>query len=248
MTEPMHGSDATAMRTRLEPDDEHGFRLYGTKRYVANARRGEIGVVFARLGPTPLSIRAVLLRHPTPRFSATSLTMLGLRGACIGQMDFDGTPIAPDMVLGRHLPASKRGLWGANRAFNVVRLQIAAQALGLAMAIRDQVCALRPGWAGHELVSARLAAARGLLYDTALAVDRFPDERRPPSLAKLHTTNLAIAVGRWAESVLPPAALLTEPLLEKWCRDACAFEFMDGTSNILRLTIAPTAPHQRQRS
>lgn len=248
MTEPEHGSDATAMRTRLDPDPDTGYRLYGTKRYVANAERGAIGVVFARVGPTPLSIRAVLLRHPTPRFTGTTLPMMGLRGAQIGEMSFDGSPVEQDMVLGRHLPASRRGLWGANRAFNVVRLQIAAQALGVAFAIRDQVRALRPGWPGHELVSARLAAARELLYDTAIEVDAAPDDRRPPSIAKLHTTALAIEVGRWAESVLPPGSLLAHPLLEKWCRDVHAFEFMDGTTNILRLTVAPTATPRREPS
>jgi alkylation response protein AidB-like acyl-CoA dehydrogenase len=248
MTEPEHGSDATAMRTRLEPDADTGYRLHGTKRYVANAARGAIGVVFARIGPTPLSIRAVLLRHPTPHFTGTTLDMMGLRGACIGEMSFDGAPVEEDMVLGRHLPASRRGLWGANRAFNVVRLQIAAQALGVAFAIRDQVRELRPDWSGHELVSARLSAARELLYDTAIEVDNAPDDRRPPSVAKLHTTGLAIEVGRWAESALPPGALLTHPLLEKWCRDVQAFEFMDGTTNILRLTVAPTAAPRRERT
>ena len=246
MTEPAYGSDATAMQTRLDPDSDTGFRLHGTKRYVANAERGDIGVVFARTGSAALSIRAVVLRHPTPGFTGTTLDMLGLRGARIGEMTFDGVPVAPEMVLGKHLPASKRGLWGANRAFNVVRLQIAAQALGVAYAIRDLVCAERPQWIGHDLVSARLDAARELLYDVALEVDHAPDDRRPPSLAKLHTTNLAVEIGRWAESVLPPGSLLHHPLLEKWCRDVCAFEFMDGTSNILRLTIAPAAAPRRE--
>ncbi|RBM20479.1 acyl-CoA dehydrogenase family protein [Streptomyces sp. PT12] len=245
MTEPDHGSDATAMRTRLDPDPEGGFRLHGAKRYVANAARGTIGVVWARTGPTPLSLRAVVLRRPAPGFTGAPLETLGLRGACLGEMAFDGVPVPPDAILGRHLPASRRGLWGANRAFGVVRLQIAAQALGSAFALRDAVRALRPGWAGHAPVSARLAAARELLYDLAAASDARPDDRRPPSLAKLHTAALAVEVGRWAEAALPPGSLVEHPLLEKWCRDVCAFEFMDGTSSILRLAIAPEATPQR---
>lgn len=248
MTEQAHGSDATAMETRLDPDPDVGYRLHGAKRYVANAARGSIGVVFARIGPTVLSIRAAVLRHPTPGFTGTPLDMMGLRGACIGQMSFDGVPVPKEMVLGGHLPTSRRGLWGASRAFNVVRLQIAAQALGVAYAIRDHVRAQRPGWTGHELVSARLAAARELLYDTATDIDNNPDDRRSPSLAKLHTTNLAIEVGRWAEAALGAGSLLAHPLLEKWCRDVYAFEFMDGTSHILRLTIAPPGAPRRERS
>ncbi|WP_194911404.1 acyl-CoA dehydrogenase family protein [Catenulispora rubra] len=249
MTEPDHGSDATAMETRLDPDpDGDGLRLNGAKRYVANAERGAIGVVFARTGRTPLSIRAVLLRRPSPGFTGTPLEMTGLRGACIGHMEFDDTPIAREMLLGRHLPASRRGMWGAIRAFNVIRLQIAAQALGAAFAIRDYVCVQRPGWSGHELMSARLEAARALLHRYAIEVDLSPDDRLAPSIAKLHTTELAQEANRWAEAALGPGSLLDHPLLEKWCRDVCAFEFMDGTSNILRLTIASDAEPTRARS
>lgn len=241
MTEPDHGSDATAMETRLDKDPEpgsDGYRLNGAKRYVSNAERGAIGVVFARTGRTPLSIRAVILRRPTPGFTAEALDMTGLRGARIGHMEFVDTPIEREMVLGRHLPASRRGMWGAVRAFNVVRLQIGAQALGAALAVRDYVCAQRPGWSGHELMSARLDAARELLYRCGREVDLAPDGRLAPSIAKLHTTALGVEATRWAEAALGPGSLLEHPLLEKWCRDVCAFEFMDGTSNILRLTIA----------
>nr|AKC92665.1 putative acyl-CoA dehydrogenase [Amycolatopsis sp. SANK 60206] len=238
MTEPMHGTDATAMRTRLDADPCTSLRLRGVKHYVANATRGGIGVVFARTGANTLSIRAVLLHRDAPGFACRTLDMLGLRGACIGEMSFDAVPIERDLVLGNHLPASRRGIWGVSRTFNVMRLQIAAQAVGVALAIRDYVCAERPGWDGHELVSARLDAARELVYDCAIEVDQHPDNRQAPSIGKAHTTTLAVEVSRWAESVLGPGCLLANPLLEKWCRDVYAFEFMDGTSNFLRLTIA----------
>jgi alkylation response protein AidB-like acyl-CoA dehydrogenase len=197
--------------------------------------------VFARTGPTALSIRAVLLRCPTPGYSGRALDMIGLRGARIGELSFDAVHVPRDQVLGNHLPTSQRGIWGAGRAFNAMRVQIAAQALGLAFAVRDYVCEQRPGWSGHELVSARLEAARALLYDVAVAVDHAPNDPRPPSIAKLHTTDLAVQLTRWGEYALGPGSLLEHPLLEKWCRDVCAFEFMDGTGNILRLNIAPNA-------
>ncbi|MEU4565479.1 acyl-CoA dehydrogenase [Micromonospora sp. NPDC023956] len=245
MTEPMHGSDATAMSTRLDPDPDTGLRLSGVKRYVANAARGGIGVVFARTGRSALSIRAVLLLRRTSSFRSSTLEMIGLRGACIGEMSFDAVPVGADLLLGSHLPASRRGIWGAGRAFNIMRLQIGAQALGVAFAIRDYVCAERTGWSGHEVVSARLDAARELLYDSSVEVDHHPDDRRAPCVAKVHATALAVEVSRWAESSLGPGGLLAHPLLEKWCRDVYAFEFMDGTSNFLRLAIAADqAPRQ----
>jgi alkylation response protein AidB-like acyl-CoA dehydrogenase len=231
MTEPSVGSDASAMRTRLDKD----LRLHGGKKYVGNAARGSIGVVFARTGPTPLSIRAVVVRNPSPGYTGHALTMFGLRGAAVGEMTFDGVEVPHEALLGAHLPASRRGLWGAARTFNLMRLQIGAQALGVALAISDCVHSLRPRW--ETLMATRLEAARQLLLDCARDVDADPDDRRAPSIGKLHATHLAVETARWAESALEPGALLEHPLLEKWCRDVHAFEFMDGTSNIQRLTI-----------
>jgi alkylation response protein AidB-like acyl-CoA dehydrogenase len=178
MTEDGRGSDATAMQTRLAADGDGDYRLTGTKRYVGNGVRGAIGVVFARTGPTALSIRGALVRCPTPGFTAEALEMMGLRGARISALDFDGVHVPREMLLGSHLPASRRGIWGASRTFNVMRVQIAAMALGVANAAHDYVREQRPGWSGSELITARLAAGRALLYAAAAEIDATPDDRR----------------------------------------------------------------------
>lgn len=254
MTEPDHGSDATAMETCLDafPDPADGHLLTGAKRYVGNASRASIGVVFGRTGRTPLSIRGALVPLPAPGFAAEPLDMIGLRGARICHLDLEGVEVPPGMMLGAHLPASRRGLWGIGRTFNAMRLQIAALALGTALAVRDEVARLRPDAPGHEVASARLEAACALLYDAAAAIDLDPDARRPPAAAKLHATDLAVRTTHWAARALGPGALLEHPLLEKWSRDVRAFEFMDGTSNIQRLHItgdvaARTTPSNASR-
>lgn len=241
MTEPDRGSDAAALQTRLDPGPDGCYLLHGAKRYVGNACRGTVGVVFARTGPTALSIRAALVSIPAEGFAARPLPMLGLRGARISEIELTGVQVPREMLLGAHLPASRRGLWGASRTFNVMRVQVAAMALGVAFASLGYVRQQRPGWHGHELMTARLEAARALLYDAAATVDRSPGDRRAPSVAKLHATDLAVGVTRWAAAALGSGSLLEHPLLEKWGRDVCAFEFMDGTSNILRLTITQNA-------
>ncbi|MFE6038307.1 acyl-CoA dehydrogenase family protein [Streptomyces sp. NPDC056452] len=242
VSEPRHGSDATALETGLLPDpDGGGHRLHGSKRYITNGSRGAVGVVLARTGPSPLSIRAVLVRCPAPGFTARPLDMVGLRAAEFSELSLDGMRVAPEMLLGGHLRASRRGVWGLSRAFNQTRLQVAAMALGVAFAAYDYAREHRPGHEGHELLGERLDAARSLLYDAAAEADHAPDALRAPSMAKLHATDLAVRTVRRVADVLGPGSLLTHPLLEKWSRDVCAFEFMDGTSNILRLHIAATA-------
>ena len=247
MTEPAHGSDATAMETRLDadPDSDGDLLLHGSKRYVGNASRGAIGVVFARTGRSMLSVRGALVHADSPGYSASPLDMVGMRGARIGEMSLDGVRIPREHLLGSHLPASRRGLWGVSRTFNIMRIQIAGMALGVALAARDHVCEQRPTWRGHELMSARLDAALSLLYTSAAEVDRSPDDRATPSVAKLHAVAVAVRTTRWAAEALGPGSLLEHPLLEKWCRDVQAFEFMDGTSNILRLHITQNVVSRR---
>jgi alkylation response protein AidB-like acyl-CoA dehydrogenase len=240
MTEPGHGSDGTAVQTTLTKDGSGGYLLAGAKRYISNGARGAIGVVFARTGASPLSLRAALIRQPAPGLTTRPLTMLGLRGAYISELDFDGVPVGADMVLGAHLPLSRRGTWGIARTFNIMRVHIGAMAIGVAYAAYDYVAAQTPGAPGHRTQAARLDAARQLLYDAAAAADGDPDDAYRPSVAKLHCTALAIAVVRWAVVALGPGSLLAHPLLEKWRRDAYAFEFMDGTTNVQRLRIART--------
>ena len=243
MTEPGCGNDATAMQTRLEPDGSGGYLLHGAKRYIGNGARGRIGVVFARTGRSPLSIRAALVEPPQPGWSGRRLDMVGLRGAYLSELEFDGVPVARHMLLGEHLPVTRRGMWGAIRTFNKMRIQVSALAVGTALAMLDYVAehraqASRAAAARLPLVEAQLEAVRQLIFEAAVRVDRFPDSGYISSAAKLGATRAAVRTARWAGAALGPGALIEHPLLEKWTRDAHGFEFMEGTGNIQRIHVA----------
>lgn len=238
MTEPDRGNDAANLETRLVQDGPGLYRLHGTKRYVGNGSRGDVGVVFARTGRGPLSIRAALVEVPAPGYQAQSLDMVGLRGARLSEIRLTGVPVPADLLLGTHRTPARRGLWGALRAFNHMRVQVAAMAVGTGLALHGLVRDSRPSAAGAEEMAGRLEACRHLVYAAGAAVDREPDAKGLPSAAKLTATRLAVRVSRWAAAALGPAALAEDPLLEKWIRDAFGFEFMEGTTNIQRQHVA----------
>ncbi|RBM20471.1 acyl-CoA dehydrogenase family protein [Streptomyces sp. PT12] len=238
MTEAGRGNDATAMETRLERDGSGGWLLHGAKRYIGHGARGGVGVVFGRTGRSALSIRAALVELPLPGWHAERLDMVGLRGAFLSELRFDGLPVAGDMLLGEHLPVTRRGIWGALTTFNNMRMQIAAAAVGTALAMAEYVAEHRKGAPGADLVAARAQAARHLVYEAAARLDRSPERGYLSSAAKLGATKMAVATAHWAAAALGPAGLLEHPLLEKWTRDVRAFEFMDGTGNIQRLHVA----------
>ena len=238
MSEERAGSDATAMETRLEPDGSGGWLLHGAKRYIGQGARGGVGVVFARTGPSPLSIRAALVELPAAGWHAAPLEMVGLRGAYLSELRFDGVPVPGDMLLGEHLPATRRGVWAATQTFHRMRVRVAAAAVGTAAAMAGYVAEHRPGAPGSDRVRARVTAATRLVHEAAARVDRAPGRGYPANSVKLGATRMAVAVAHWAGAALGPAGLLEHPLLEKWTRDVRAFEFMEGTGNVQRLHVA----------
>jgi alkylation response protein AidB-like acyl-CoA dehydrogenase len=243
LTEPAKGSDASELQTALSVADAGGgLRLDGVKRYIGNGTRAQIGVVFARSRPGPLGIEAVLVDTAREGFAAEPLEMVGLRGARIAELRFDGMPVDPDAVLGAGLPASRRGLWAAVMTFNRLRPAVGAAALGVAEAACDYVRAERRQLADHEAellrdLYDRLAATRQLLYEAALTVDADPRRGALASAAKLHAVRLAERCTLTAAMFLGPGSLLEHPLLEKWLRDARGFEFMEGTSTMQKLNV-----------
>ncbi len=238
MTEPGRGNDASALETRLEWQPGEVCHLRGTKRYIGNGSRGSVGVVFARTGTGPLSIRAALVEPPLPGFEASALDMIGLRGACLGEIRLDAVPVPAEQVLGRHLPAARRGLWGAVRVFNTMRAHVAALAVGTGLALVDLVRAERPRAPGAADLAARLDAGRRLVYAAGASVDHDRGAGGLPSAAKATATALAREASRWAVRSLSSDAIAEHPLLEKWSRDVCAFEFMEGTTDIQRLQVS----------
>nr|WP_230416253.1 acyl-CoA dehydrogenase family protein [Micromonospora tarapacensis] len=203
MTEPGHGSDAGALETALRRETTEHYRLDGTKRHIGNGSRGRVGVVFARTGDGPLAIRAALVTAGAPGCRAAALDMIGLRGAGLGEIRLDGVPVAAELLLGRHLSATRRGLWGAVRVFNTMRVQVAALAVGTGLALVDLVRAERPAAPGATALAARLDACRRMVYAAAAVVDRDRAAGQLSSLAKLTATRSRArpAAGRSGRSV-----------------------------------------------
>ncbi|MEV5158454.1 acyl-CoA dehydrogenase family protein [Streptomyces sp. NPDC053728] len=238
VTEPAHGSDASGMECALSLGAPGSHRLDGTKKYVGNGARGSVGVIFARTGAGPLSIRAALVEAGADGFDAQGLDMVGLRGAALGEIRLDGVAVPDERLLARHLPPTRRGLWGAVRVFNTVRPQVAALAVGTGLACADLVRTERPRAPGLETVRARLESCRRLVYEAGAALDHDRDAGALSSTAKIAAVAAARETSRWAVRSLGPAALTDHPLLEKWTRDVCSFEFMEGTSDIQRLHVS----------
>lgn len=242
LTEPDRGSDVGAMTTALTPDGDGSLRLTGAKRYIGNAARAGIGVVFARTGPGPLGVAAVLTETASPGFSARPLDTIGLRGAQLSSVTLDAVQIPGDRLLGGHLPATRRGMWSGVQMFNRLRPGVAAIALGIARAAWEYVGAnrgaLRPAERDRlDRIEARINATRQLIWRAAMTVDADPVVGYHASAAKVRAARLAAEVSATALEFFGAGARLEHPLLDKLARDAMGVEFMEGTSNVQHLNV-----------
>lgn len=238
LTEPDTGSAAGDLATSATDG-----RIVGRKRYVGNAARAGLGVVFARCAPGPLGVRAYLLDLPAPGFRAVPLPMLGLRGAQICAVDLEGVPVTDADVLGAHLPRSRRGVLAFVHTFNQLRPGVAAIAVGIALAACDEVRAGRRRLGAEEQerlddLLDRAAGARRLVAAAARAVDADPADGALASAAKAHASRLAVDATRAALGFFGTGARLEHPLLDKLFRDAKSLEFIEGTTHMQLLNVA----------
>lgn len=236
MTEPQGGSDATGLRTTLDPaPGGDGFLLTGTKRFIGNVHRARTGVVTVRTGPGPLGIRCALVDANAPGFEAAPLATLGMRGA-LGSVTFDRVPVPAENLLGSHLPATRRGMWGWLHSFNVLRCVAAALSVGLARATHDYLAGHLPR-ARLASLAARIHQVRNLTHRAARAVDADPATADLPAAAKAAAAALAEDITIRALQLLGPGARLEHPPLDKWARDAHGFDPMEGTAHVQAMTV-----------
>nr|WSX72507.1 acyl-CoA dehydrogenase [Streptomyces sp. NBC_00899]WSX81424.1 acyl-CoA dehydrogenase [Streptomyces sp. NBC_00899] len=242
LTEPRKGSAAMELETSLAPDDDGTLVLNGEKRYVGTAARAQTGVVFCRRAPGPWGIEAVLLDTAQQGFEAELLPMVGLRGARISHIRLTDLRVRPEQVLGRHRPPSRRGLYGALHVLYRGRPGIAGMALGVTQAVCDYTAAHRPAMPASargrlDGVLDRAAALRRLVHTVAGEIDHGVVDVPRIGAVKSRAAALAEETTLLAAELLGPASLIEHPWLEKAYRDVRAFEYMEGTGAVHRLSV-----------
>jgi alkylation response protein AidB-like acyl-CoA dehydrogenase len=243
LTEPGRGSDATALETALSLSSDGGpHRLDGRKKYVGNAARAELGVVFARTGPGPLGVTAVLVDTADPGFHAEPIETLGLRAARICELTLENVAVPAERVLGRDRSPARRGMWACVQTFNRLRPGVAAIAVGIAAAAHDYVLTGRGRLDRAErdrldLLGRRIAGVRHLVHLSAIEVDADGSRGHLASAAKAEACRLAEEATLEACRFFGPRARWDHVVLDKLVRDARGVEFMEGAGNIQKLTV-----------
>ena len=253
LTEPDAGSDPGSLTTRADKV-EGGYRLNGTKNWVSNAGLGGVMVVFAstRPGARHKGISAFIVENDAPG------VMIGYREKTLGLRGMDiRTVYLEDCFVpeANRLNGENEGWAIVVRAFDRVRLTLAAVALGAAqsaLALGVTFAAERKQFGvqiAHKQAmqnyvadtATDIEALRGLVRHAAWLAGSGQGFGRAASMAKYFGGRVAKDAANKMLQVHGGYGFSDEYAISRYYRDVRALRLLGGTDEIQRYVVARAA-------
>lgn len=255
ITEPDHGSDATAMTTRA---DKRGNRyvLNGRKHWITGGGVSRLHLIFAKVYAENGEFEGIggflAIRDETKGLRITKREpTMGLRGIPEAVIDLEDMDVPPSALL---IPPRglKKGFADLMNAYNSQRVGAATVALGIAQGAYE--LALNWSEERHQFgrpinefqglqwkladMSIKLSASQALVYKAARSGEGgFPDMLLAAQ-AKVFTSESAIQVVNDALQFFGARGYSREQPLERMARDVRMFTIGGGTAEVLRNVVA----------
>ena len=256
LSESEAGSDASAMRTKVERSGD-GWVLNGSKKWITNAGESELYSVIAQGDPSSGSkgITAFIVEKSDPgvSFGAPEKKM-GMRGSPTREVYFDNVQLSDD----RRISEVGQGFALAMNTLDHTRITIAAQAIGLAQGAFD--VATKYAHERHQFgkpifdfqavqfmladMAMNIEAARLLTYSAAIKSENGEKDLRFFSAAsKCFASDMAMKVTEDAIQVLGGYGYVTDYPVERMMRDTKLTQIYEGTNQIQRIVMARNLPN-----
>jgi butyryl-CoA dehydrogenase len=250
LTEPQAGSNPADMRcTAVREGDQ--YRLSGIKHFISNAGAADFMIVFAKTDEAAGARGISTFLVETAGLAGLTVSphepTMGLRGGHVFEVHFDCA-----IPASSRLGAEGTGFATAMKVLDNGRLEVAAQATGIAQAALDAAVV----WAGERKVgghplaefqglqwmladmATQLAAARALSLAAAHRRARGERFSTEASMAKLFATEAASRIADQALQIHGGYGYSRGLPLERYLRDLRVFRIYEGASEIQRNIIA----------
>ncbi len=252
LTEPGGGTDAAAAKTtaRLEAG---GWTIDGAKAFITNAGTPitAFHVVAAATEPGggARGISTFVVPADAPGITVGApYRKVGWRASDTREVSFSSVRVPNDALLGER----RRGFAQCLEILTDARIGIAALAVGLSQGCLDasvayatQRTAFGRAIGGNQMIQSKVAdmraaveSARLLTYRAAWLKDQGRAHVAEASLAKLVSSEAAVACAREAVQIHGGYGFTEEFPVGRFYRDAKILEIGEGTSEIQRLILA----------
>jgi alkylation response protein AidB-like acyl-CoA dehydrogenase len=252
LTEPNAGSDAASMLMRADwRKDSLTWLLNGSKIFITNALHASVAVVFARTGKKAIS--AFLIESPEEGLRYPGVTVRYIPKRVLKSSDFCEINcvdvLLPDSAL---LGREGKGFAIAMQTLDGGRINIAAQAIGMAMRIFDDAYEYthlrqqfgRPVWENQKVqfdfarAYAELSAAWALVVEASEVRDRGESFTRLAAAAKLFATETSWRIGSDLLTCFGGMAFTQESEWLPRLLDIAPTRVYEGANNIQHMVIA----------
>ncbi|MEO0081204.1 MAG: acyl-CoA dehydrogenase [candidate division WOR-3 bacterium] len=251
LTEANCGSDPAAMETKAVLKGDH-YVLNGSKRFITNGGAADVFIVFAKTDPGAgaRGVTAFIVEKTFPGFSVGKHEeLLGLRATANCELIFEDCQVPKENILGE----VNQGFKVAMGTLDVSRIDIGAQAVGIAQAALDKalayskerkqfgrpICEFEMIQDKFAQMHSRIVASRLLVYNAAFQKEagrkRFSLES---AMAKLFAAETAVFVTKEAVQIFGGYGYTKDYPVERYFRDAKCMEIYEGTSEIQKIVIA----------
>ena len=251
LSEAGAGSDVPAMTTTAEKDGDE-YIINGEKLWISNGSVAKTVIVFAKTDPDAggrgLSSFIIRPDEDAGFFVEGTEEKLGDKGCPTAELRFKNLRVPESRRLG----AEGDGLVQALKTLNGGRITIAARGVGLAQAALDEALAYAQDREQfdqpisefqsiqHKLadMDTKLQAARMLMHRAADKKIRGEEYVKAAAQAKLYASEISREVANEGIQIHGGYGYTKDFPAERFYRDAKLNEIYEGTSEILRNTIA----------
>jgi alkylation response protein AidB-like acyl-CoA dehydrogenase len=254
LSEPDVGADLASVKTRAERQGDQVI-INGTKRWCSGGDIADYIFMLVRTGDPAARGRnlTILLVPPnTPGVTVTPITVMGCHGITTTDVYLDNATISFDLVLGGEAGWNNGWQMLSGNALEAERLEVPAQALGLAQAAVDEawrysqerrqfgkpICAYQS--IRHTLADCRtrLQACRLMVYWAAARVEAGEALPADTAMTKLFVTETAKDIVLACQQVMGAYGYADGFGMERYARDVLALPIYGGSSAIQRNNIA----------
>jgi acyl-CoA dehydrogenase family protein 9 len=253
LTEPGAGSDAAAIQTRADLQDDGSYLLNGRKTWITNGGIADFFTVFARTSRADADakpkITAFLVEGAWGVKSGPPMAKLGVRGSSTTELSFENVRVPADNVLGE----PGRGFKVAMQVLDSGRLALASGCIGLAKRVIKMAverCSERRAFGRpigefgliKDKIAAMMAdtwALESMTYLTTRMVDAgVVDFSIESAICKVFGSETCWRVVNEALQIAGAIGYMAEYPYERLLRDARIHLVFEGTNEILRAFIA----------